>query len=149
MNKPIKSTLLVLLGLLILFGVCTLVYGFLPGKDVIIARAIAPDGTDLCVVHKSNHTAEPYTIGFYFKRPGHTWGWFYYEHEDTRWFRGSIKLDDKGTTAFIKRGWRTVATFDLATEAFTIKRWHRTIYGAQDWMPADWTPEQEIKKAKP
>ncbi|MCC7300648.1 MAG: hypothetical protein IT583_06180 [Verrucomicrobia bacterium] len=143
-----KRTFIVLVEVLLLCGIGIFIYGFLPGKDVIIARAIAPDGTDLCVTHKSNHTGEPYTVNFYFKRPGNPWGWFYYEHEDTRWFRGSIKLNAQGTTAFIKRGWRTVAIFDLTTDSFTIKRWNRTIQGAQNWMPTDWTPEQEIKNPK-
>jgi hypothetical protein len=58
-------------------------------------------------------------------------------------------FDDTGTVALIKRGWLTAATFDLKTDSFTIKRWNRTSYGAADWMPADWTPEQEIKKSKP
>lgn len=144
-----KSAISILIGLLLVSGICTLVYGFLPGKNVIIARATAPDGTALCVTHKSNYSMEPYTVGFCFKRPDLPWGRFYFEHEDTRWFRGSIEFDDKGTTALIKRGWRTVATFDLVTDSFTIRRWNRTIQGAQNWMPTDWTPEQEIKKSNP
>ena len=143
-----KAPVLVLIWLLLLGGVFALIYAFLPGKNVIIARTVAPDGTDMCVVHKSNYSMEPYTIGFYFKHPGQPWGWFYYEHEDTRWFRGSIELNAEGTTALIKRGWKTVATFDLTTDSFTIKRWNRTIQGAENWMPADWTPEQELKKPK-
>lgn len=144
-----KRAVISLIGILLLCGICVLTYGFLPGKDVVIAQAIAPDGTALCVVHKSNYSLEPYTVGFYFKRPGKSWGQFYYNHEDTRWLSGSIKFNDTGTMVWIKRGWRTVATFDLATDSFTIKRWNRTIQGAQNWMPTDWTPEQEIKKSNP
>ena len=144
-----KHTFIVLVAVLLLCGIGIFIYGSLPGKDVIIARAVAPDGTDLCVIHKSNHTGEPYTVSFYFKRPGNPWGWFYYEHEDTRWLTGSIVFDDTGTVALIKRGWRTVATFDLKTDSFTIKRWNRTSYGTQNWMQTDWTPEQELKKSKP
>ena len=120
-------------------------YGFLPGKNVIIARAQTSDGVDLCVLHTSNYSAEPYTIGFYYKKPNHPWGWFYYEHEDTRWFRGNIELNEDESTAYIKRGSTIVATFDLTTDSFTIKRWNRTLAGAQEWLPLEWTPEQEIK----
>lgn len=117
----------------------------MPGKDVIIARATTPDGVDLCVTHKSNYSIEPYTVSFYFKRPNQPWGWFYYEHEDTRWFRGSIELNDEGTMAFIKRGRSVVATFDLTTDSFTIKRTNGTTQRAPKWMPEAWTPEQAIK----
>lgn len=121
-------------------------YAIMPGKNVIIARVTTPDGVELCVTHKSNYSLEPYTVSFYFKRPNQPWGYFYYDHQDTRWHSGSIGLNDDGSKAFINRGKVIVATFDLNTESFKIKRWDRVIQGAQKWMPEDWNPEDEIRQ---
>ena len=130
--------------LLLLGGFLRVAHGVLPGKNVILARTTAPGGVEMCVTHRSNYSAEPYTVSFYYKRPHQPWGWFYYEHEDTRWLRGSIEVNDEGTMAFIKRGRAVVATFDLTTDSFTIKRWNRTLRGTQEWMPDGWTPEHAI-----
>ena len=123
-----------------------LLYPFLPGGDGILARITTPEGIELCVIQKSNYSFEPYTVSFYFKRPGQLWGWFYYEHQDTRWDSGSIELNSEGTVAIIKRGASTVAMFDLVTERFSGK--YNTIQGAQLWLPVGWTPEEYMSGRK-
>ena len=62
---------------------------FLPLPPSIIARTRAPDGTELCLTQKYD---DFYQVSFYYRRTGQPWGWFYYDHEDTRWWRGSIAL---------------------------------------------------------
>jgi hypothetical protein len=143
-KRLVASVLVGVIWLFLVGSVFFAAYSMAPGKNIIIARATTLDGVEMCVTHKSNYSVEPYTVSFYYKRPGQPWGGFYYEHEDTRWFRGSIEVNDDGTMAIIKRGRSVVATFDLATDSFTIKRWNRTTKGAQKWMPEGWTPEQAI-----
>jgi len=126
-------------------GAFWIVMAFAPGGDRIIGRTKAPDGTEMCMVQKfSGHWAEPYRVSFYYRRPGQDWGWFYYEHEDTRWWFGTIRLSADGKQAEIRRCVSPVAYFHLPNEAFTIVRWNRTIEGAQHRMPPGWEPEDEL-----
>ena len=124
-------------------------YWNVPGKNVIIARAVSPDGVELCVTHISNYQiVEPYTIGYYIKRPGKRWGWITGSHEDGRWFSGSITFDDEGTFAHIKRDGLLKATFDLRTDTWQSVGVSGCIVGVQGWMPVGWTPETPVDYAK-
>jgi hypothetical protein len=108
-----------------LLGGCWLVLSFAPGGSRIIARTTAPDGTDMCLIQSWD--GEPYRVSFCYRRPGQQWGWFYYEHEDTRWWLGSISLSADGKRAEIRRFVSPVAYFDIPNESFTIVRWSRTL----------------------
>jgi hypothetical protein len=128
-------------------GASWVVMAFSPGGDRIIARPTAPDGTEMCILQSfTGDWTEPYRVSFCYRRPGQPWGWFYYEHEDTRWWFGSIKLTTDGKRAEIRRFVSPVAYFDPAKEAFTIVRWNRTIVQAQRWMPAGWDPKDELAR---
>ena len=133
------------LGLAVtVFGGCWLVLSFAPGGNRVIARTLAPDGTEMCLIQRWE--GEPYRVSFYYRRPGQQWGWFYYEHEDTRWWLGSIRLSADGKRAEIRRFISPVAYFDIPTESFTLVRWSRTLSPAQQWMAPGWKPEAELSR---
>ena len=108
----------------------------------IVARATAPDGTEMYVIETPG--GETRQTGFYYRRPGQRWGWFYYEHEDSRWWLGRIRVSSGGTRAVLYRLFLPVAYFDISTERFTIVRWNRTLGPAQRWMPEGWSPEKAV-----
>jgi hypothetical protein len=140
-----RSKCVALVGLAVsAFAACWLVFLFSPGGNRIIARATAPDGTEMCLVQV--YEGEPYNVSFYYRPPGGRWGWFYYDHEDTRWWRGRIRLSADGKKAVITRFWRPVAEFEIPSERFTIVRWDRTLRRAQQWMPPGWAPEQALSR---
>ena len=102
----------------------------------VVASAVAPDGTELRVVQTCNWSGEPFTTSVYYRRPGGKWGWFYYDHEDGYWGRGSAEVDTAAKRINIKRGGEITAAFEWETETFELRRSdfpHRTMVGAQDW----------------
>ena len=108
----------------------------------IVARAVAPDGTEMCVVQKCNWGAEPFTTRFVFRKPGGTtWGSFYYDHQDVYWGTSRVVLDTNVGVAVFYRGNSPAVTFAWATEIYTLHRFNRTLTGAQWQLPADWAPE--------
>src|SRR6266436_5198961 len=119
-----RKTRVALLG----FGVSAvalvwLVASFAPGGDRIISRVTAAGGTEICVVQRyTSLWSEPYEVRFYYRRPGQAWGWFYFDHQDTRWWMGKISLSRDGRRATIRRVLLPVAYFDIPAEAFTIVR---------------------------
>src|SRR5215204_367868 len=128
-------------------GASWVVMSFAPGGDRIIARASAADGTEMCIIQRfTGEWAEPYRVSSYYRREGGEWGWFYYEHEDTRWWFGSLRLTGDGKRVEVRRFVTPVAYFDLEKEAFTIVRRDRTLKGPQRWMPPGWQPEGEVAR---
>jgi transglutaminase-like putative cysteine protease len=120
-----------------------LVLSFGPGGSGIISQVVAPDGTEMCLVQGySGNLLEPYRISFYCRHPGQNWDWYYYDHKDTRWWYGSIKLKENGTRATIYRLLRPVAYFDLPTESLTIVRWGQGIAGSHQQMEPGWHPTE-------
>lgn len=114
-----------------------------PGGSGVISQAVASDGTEMCLVQGySGNRWRPYRTSLYCRRPGQNWGWFYYDHEDTRWWHGSIKLQEGGTQATIRRLLRPVAHYDLGTESLTLARWGRSIASAQQRMKPGWEPAE-------
>ncbi len=118
---------------------------FSAGSRGIVASITAPDGTEMCVIETPG--GETHQTGFYYRRPGQRWGWFYYEHEDSHWWVGRIRLSPDSTRAVLYRLFLPVAYFDIPEETFTIVRWGRTLGPAQQWMPEGWTPEDALKYA--
>jgi hypothetical protein len=109
----------------------------------IIARAVAPNDVELCVVQVCNWVmGEPFTTSVYYRKPSSSWGWFYYDHQDIYWESGRADIDPKHHLITIYRGKEATATFDYASETFTLQRsdWPRRVYvGAQEWKPSTWT----------
>jgi hypothetical protein len=122
--------------------------GCLPGGSGIIARATALDGTEMCIVQKYNALPEPYTVSFYYRRPGQHWGWFYYDHQDNRWESAAIKLIEGEKIAVVLRGTKEVARFDIASESFRILGSNRALSPAQEWMPDGWKPEDVLPASR-
>lgn len=121
-------------------GVAVMLYGVLPGGGGVVERVATRDGVELMLVQRDG--GEPYSVDFYFRKPGGDWGWFYYEHEDTRWIRGlsHIRLSADQKQATVYRLFWPVASFDVGQETFTIHRWQRTL-PVQNTMAKGWTPE--------
>ncbi len=107
----------------------------------VVARAVAPDGTEMCIVQKFNWGVELFTTSFVFRRPGGRWGWFYFDHQDLYWGSGGISLDTNTSTAVFYRGSAPAVTFLWKTETYTLHRWNRTMTGAQSELPDGWHPE--------
>lgn len=118
---------------------------FTAGDWGIVASLTAPDGTEMCVIETPG--GEPYQTDFYYRRPGQRWGSFYYEHEDSHWWIGRIRLSPDGARAVLYKWFLPVAYFDILEERFTIVRRGRTLGPAQQWMPEGWTPEDALKDA--
>jgi hypothetical protein len=122
-------------------------FGILPGGDGIVEHITSPDGTEMMITQE--HNGEPYSVGFYFRKKGGNWGWFYYEHEDTRWYRSlsHIRLTEDARSATVYRLFWPVATFDLEQESFTLLRWGRPSR-TQQLMPNNWSPKVTQKGGK-
>ena len=125
------------------FAVIWLVLSFGPGGSGIISQVVAPDGTEMCLVQGySGNLLEPYRISFYCRHPGQNWDWYYCDHKDTRWWYGSIKLEENGTRVTIRRLLRSVADFDLSTDSLTLIRWGKGITGSHQQMEPEWNPSE-------
>lgn len=106
----------------------------------VIRRAVAPDGTEMCIVQKFNWSGELFTTSFYYKRPNDRWCWHYYDHQDDYWRTSDVLLDTNAQKAVFYRGNSPAVTFFWAAEAYTLHRRNETVTGAQRRMPDGWTP---------
>lgn len=106
----------------------------------VVARAITRDGIEMCVVQRFD---EPFSTGFYFRKPGTNWGWLYCDHEDSYWRKGEIELDYSNKRATVRREGKPVILFDWESEIYCAVRSGvivRTHKGAQNQMPQYWVP---------
>jgi hypothetical protein len=111
----------------------------------VVARAVAPDGTEFCVVQTCNWDLEFFTTSCYYRKPGGKWGWFYYDHEDWYWGHGRAEVDSAAKRISIYRDRRVTVTFDWESERFRLLRTdfpQREFTGAQEWMPTGWSIAQ-------
>ena len=119
-----------------MLGAVGLLFRHLDGPRV-VARAVAPDGTEMEIIQRCNWSGEPFTTGFYFRPAGATrWGWFYVDHEDDYWSgrtSSTVVNTNEGKAYFYRRG-ELAATFDWASEEFHLVRLNRTSTGAQSWL---------------
>ena len=106
----------------------------------VVARAVAPDGTEMCIVQKCNWGGEPFTTSFYYRKPGGPWGWFYYDHQDWYWGAATLSLDTNAGLATFYRKKKPAVTFAWNTEIYTLIRWNRTMTGAQTRLPLGQSP---------
>jgi len=108
----------------------------------VVARAVAPDGTEFCVVQICNWDLEFFTTSCYYRKAGGQWGWFYYDHEDWYWGHGRAQVDAAAKRISIYRGGRVTVTFDWESERYRLLRTdfpQREFTGAQELMPAGWS----------
>ena len=109
----------------------------------VVGRAVALDGTEMCVVQQFNWNAEPFTTSFVYRKPSGEWGRFYYDHQDNFWSRSRAVLDPATQTAVFYRDGKPAVTFAWTTATYTLHRWHRVETGAIP-LPAGWTPTQSV-----
>jgi len=64
-----------------------------PGGSGVLGRVTTPDGSEYAVEQKCNWSPEPYTVGFYMRSPGGSWGWCYVDHEAQRWRDVEVTYD--------------------------------------------------------
>src|SRR4051812_3764810 len=107
----------------------------------VVGRAVAPDGTEMCIVQQCNWNAEPFTTSFVYRRPGARWSRFYYDHQDGVWLNSRASVDTNAGVAVFYRGSAPAVTFDWRTETYTMHRWNRTMTGSQWQMPDGWRPQ--------
>jgi len=107
----------------------------------VVGRAAAPDGTEMCLVQKCNWNGEPFTTSFVYRRPGGTWNWFYYDHQDSYWGRSRVELDTNAGVVVFYRGQYPAVTFEWATKTYKMRHGNRTTIGG-DPLPAGWNPKR-------
>jgi hypothetical protein len=115
-------------------------------KSRIVARVVAPDGTEFCVVQTCNWNLEFFNTSCYYRKPAGRWGWFYYDHQDWYWRRGRAEVDTVAKRISIYRGNKVTATFDWESEKFRLLRPdipQREYTGAQELMPKEWNIAQK------
>ena len=112
----------------------------------IVGRAVAPDGTEMCLVQECNWSAEPFTTSFVYRRPEGRWGRFYFDHQDTYWGSSRSTVDTNAQRAVFYRGDSPAVTFAWTTETYTMHRWNRTMTGAQWQVPPGWSPQMRVAK---
>ena len=110
----------------------------------VVGRAVAPDGTEMCIVQECNWSSEPFTTSFVYRRPSGQWRRFYFDHQDVYWSISRATLDTNAQRAVFYRGNSPAVTFAWTTETYTMHRWNRTMTGGQWQMPAGWSPEMPV-----
>ena len=110
----------------------------------IVARALAPDGTELCIVQECNWSPEMFTTSFVYHKPGVEWRRFYYDHQDVYWGSARASLDTNAHVVVFYRGSSPAVTFAWDAEVYTMHRWNRTLTNAQWQMPTEWTPQMSV-----
>lgn len=139
-NKRLAIQFAIIAGVIALI-LCTAVFVRHISGPRIVARAITPDGVEMRVIQRCNWNAEPFTTGFYFRKPGGQWGWFYFDHQDWYWSRAPVRIDtNAGKAVFFRKGSPAI-TFAWSNEAYTLHRWNRTLTGAQSRLPSGSWPE--------
>jgi hypothetical protein len=137
-----NKTILVASSLTILIVIAVLMVVHI-GSPRIVASAVAPDGTEFCIVQRCNWSAEPFTTSCYYRKPGGRWGWFYYDHEDWYWDKGHVEVDLAAKRIGVYRRGLVTVTFDWESETFQLLRPdfpHRKQVGTGTFMPEGWSP---------
>ena len=74
-----------------IFGVLLVMLGGLfvliiqPGPSGVVASLRLADGSDYVITQTCNWSPEPYTVEFFMRPAGGSWGWCYVDHEANRW----------------------------------------------------------------
>ena len=107
----------------------------------VVARAMTPDGFELCIVQQSSLDSLPwFATSFVSRRQGGAWQRFYFHHEDRYWFRSRFSLDTNAQVATFYRGSSPMLSFAWASGACTnLDRRHLKPEQPQQ-MPSGWSP---------
>ena len=90
--------------LCVLAGIGSCCYSCGPGGNGTIAKLTLADGSEYLVTQHWNAIGEPYAVDFWFKTNARPWGWCYIDHQDTRWWRGSLKHNTTANSVQVFRG---------------------------------------------
>ena len=135
----------IMLALLIVAALVAI--GLLPRHILgprIVARAVTPDGFELCIIQQSSFDSLPwFKTSFLSRRQGGSWQRFYFHHEDRYWGGGRVALDTNAQLATFYRGSSPVIAFAWATGAYTNLHRHRT--DAPQQMPLGWSPQMSVR----
>jgi hypothetical protein len=104
-------------------GLCIFGGYFTSGGDGIVASTTLPDGTQ--VELRQRHTGsmgEPYYVELAVRRAGREWAASYIDHQDIRWWFGSLTHDPQMTTVVVRRFASAIAVLDLRTGDVTLTR---------------------------
>lgn len=92
-----------IIGALATFVIATILIVLQPGGSGVAASLRPPDGSEYMVIQKCNWSLEPYTVGFYMRSPGGTWGWCYMDHQATRWRDVTLSYDPASDVITVKK----------------------------------------------
>lgn len=113
----------------------------------IVARALTPDGGELCVIQRWNGPWDDpfFTTTFAYRPPatsppGTNWLVYYHQHEDSFWGRADVQFDANRSQATIRRRGRRVIVFDWRTRTYTLFRRDEPMERDPWVMPDGWTP---------
>lgn len=136
-------TIWIVVVLVLVVEICLILWHI--SRPRVVARAVAPDGTEMCIIQRCDPSDAPFlTTGFVYRKPGQQWGWFYYDHEDYYWGKARIVTDTNAGTTIFYRGETPAVTFDWIKENYTLHRWRRTMNGTEAGrQPAGWSPEKQ------
>jgi hypothetical protein len=123
-KRLVWSTILGVLTLLVLGAYAPIFYANAPLGNKLVAKATAPDGTEMVLFQKCNYSAEPYLTHFYFRNPTGSWHSFQIDFEDTRWLSGRIECNTGIATVY--RGKAEVAQFDWSNSTFRMGHYVET-----------------------
>jgi hypothetical protein len=119
---------------------------FLAGRILgqrVVSRAVAPDGTEMCVVQRFVGLGDIFHTTFVFRRLGGIWQAYYHNHEDWSFWRGGgVTLDPSNHVAVFYRDHAPAITFNWVTEVYTSHRRNGNDTRTKPtWeMPAEWKP---------
>ena len=109
----------------------------------VVGRAVAPNGTEMCVVQEFNWSPEPFTTSFVYRKPSGQWDRFYYDHQDNFWGESPAVVDPATQTAVFYRDGKPAVTFAWATTTYTLHR-HSRVETEASTLPVGWLPTQSI-----
>ena len=129
---PLMRKLIGALGIVLLVGTCVApVYYFGPGGDGVLDHLTLEDGSEFVVAQRYNdHFGEPYSVDFYVRSPGSSWGWCYIAHQDTRWTRGQLRYSDRDRSIQVYRGFWLTAAYFLERRTFVLYSGRQREWGA-------------------
>jgi hypothetical protein len=94
------------------------------------------------LLQKFNYSGEPFTTSFVFHKPGQSWKWFYYDHQDWCWGSAHVVLNTTSNEMVIYRGKDRAITFDWDKELYTLHRRNDRRDNPSS-MAAGWSPAAE------
>jgi len=126
-----------------LIPVMVLFYRFVSPR--ILARAVSPDGVEMCLVQDFNWDGgEPFTTSFVFRKPGRPWGRFYAGHQDSYFVTAQVSLETNARVATFHVRTNPFVKFAWDSEAYWLKQ-GGPITGAQWQLPSGWSPGQSVR----